>query len=80
MAKTLSPARILIVDDHSMVREGLRLRISAFDDLEVCGEATTEEEAMLLVKQTNPQLILVDISLKSGQERVQGPNRSSYGS
>ncbi|MCY3012642.1 MAG: response regulator transcription factor [Planctomycetota bacterium] len=61
-----SPARILIVDDHSMVREGLRLRISAFADLEVCGEATTEEEAMVLIEQSNPQLIIVDISLKSG--------------
>lgn len=66
MAKLLSPARILIVDDHSMVREGLRLRISAFADLEVCGEAISEEEAMQLVKETNPQLIIVDISLKSG--------------
>lgn len=64
--KSLSPARILIVDDHSMVREGLRLRISAFDDLEVCGEATSEEEGMQLVKETNPHLIIVDISLKSG--------------
>ncbi len=38
MARLLSPSRILIVDDHSMVREGLRLRIAAFPDLEVCGE------------------------------------------
>ncbi len=65
-AKLLSPSRILIVDDHSMVREGLRLRIGAYPDLEVCGEATTEDEAMELVKETNPQLIIVDISLKSG--------------
>lgn len=65
-AKLLSPSRILIVDDHSMIREGLRLRIEAFPDLEVCGEATTEEEAMVLVKETVPQLIIVDISLKSG--------------
>lgn len=66
MAKLLSPARILIVDDHSMVREGLRLRISAYADLEICGEATSEDEAMKLVEETNPQLIIVDISLKSG--------------
>ncbi len=65
-AKLLLPSRILIVDDHSMVREGLRLRIEAFPDLEVCGEATTEDEAMELVKETSPQLIIVDISLKSG--------------
>ena len=66
MSKLLSPARILIVDDHSMVREGLRLRISAFPDLEVCGEATTEDEAILMVKETSPHLVIVDISLKSG--------------
>jgi DNA-binding NarL/FixJ family response regulator len=66
MANLLSPTKILIVDDHSMVREGLRLRISAFPDLEVCGEATTEDEAIELVNKTNPCLVIVDISLKSG--------------
>jgi DNA-binding NarL/FixJ family response regulator len=66
MASVLSRTKILIVDDHSMVREGLILRISAFPHLEVCGEAATEEEAMALVKQTNPSLVIVDISLKSG--------------
>jgi DNA-binding NarL/FixJ family response regulator len=66
MGKCVSPARIMIVDDHSMVREGLRLRISAFSELEVCGEATTEDEAMELIPKTNPHLIIVDISLKSG--------------
>jgi DNA-binding NarL/FixJ family response regulator len=66
MGKCVSPARIMIVDDHSMVREGLRLRISAYPDLEVCGEATTEDEAMELIPKTNPHLIIVDISLKSG--------------
>lgn len=66
MGKCVSPARIMIVDDHSMVREGLRLRISAYPDLEVCGEATTEDEAIELIPKTSPHLIIVDISLKSG--------------
>lgn len=66
MVKSVSPSRIMIVDDHSMVREGLRLRISAYDDLEVCGEASTEDEAISLIPETNPHLIIVDISLKSG--------------
>jgi DNA-binding NarL/FixJ family response regulator len=66
MANVLSPTKILIVDDHSMVREGLRLRISAFPDLEVCGEATTEDEALEMVNKTSPGLVIVDISLKSG--------------
>lgn len=59
-------ARILIVDDHPMVREGLAMRISTVPDWEVCGEAATEDEALALVKETNPDLITVDISLKNG--------------
>ena len=38
-----SPVKILIVDDHPSVREGLALRISLHADLAVCGEAETEE-------------------------------------
>jgi DNA-binding NarL/FixJ family response regulator len=56
----------LIVDDHPSVREGLALRISLHSDLEVCGEAETEDGALALVKQMAPDLVLVDISLKSG--------------
>lgn len=66
MASLLTRTRILIVDDHSLVREGLQLRISAFPDLQVCGEATAEDEAVEMVKKTNPNLVIVDISLKSG--------------
>lgn len=61
-----TPANIVIVDDHPMVREGLTMRISAQPDLRVCGEAATEEEALALVQQKHPDLIIVDISLKSG--------------
>jgi len=66
MTKRRASVRILIVDDHPMVREGLATRIALQSDLEVCGEAATEDEALALVNQTNPDLILVDISLKSG--------------
>jgi DNA-binding NarL/FixJ family response regulator len=66
MTKRSAPVRILIVDDHPSVREGLALRISLHADLEVCGETESEEQAMTLVKQLKPDLVLVDISLKSG--------------
>lgn len=66
MTKRCAPVRIVIVDDHPMVREGLAMRIALQSDLEVCGEAATEEEALALVNQTKPDLIIVDISLKSG--------------
>lgn len=61
-----APAKILIVDDHPMVREGMAMRIAAQRDLQVCGEAATEEEALALAQQTDPDLIIIDISLKSG--------------
>ena len=63
----LSPQKkILIVDDHPSVRDGLSLSIALQPDLEVCGEADSEDEAYNLVKQSAPDLVLIDISLKSG--------------
>jgi DNA-binding NarL/FixJ family response regulator len=58
--------RILVVDDHAMVRDGLRYLISQHDDLEICGEADGVEAALTLVKQTQPDLVVIDISLRSG--------------
>jgi len=49
-----------------MVREGLAMRIHVHPELEVCGEAASEQEALDLVKVTAPDLMIVDISLKSG--------------
>ncbi len=66
MSNRTNPAKIVIVDDHPMVREGLTLRMSTQPDLKVCGEAATEEEALALVREINPDLVLIDISLKSG--------------
>ena len=56
--------RILIVDDHPIVREGLRALISQHDDLLVCGEAESVEEAMELVATAEPDIAVIDISLK----------------
>lgn len=66
MASRKAPAKILIVDDHPLVREGLTMRLSTQRDMKVCGEAATEDEALSLVKQLRPDLVLVDISLKKG--------------
>jgi len=59
-------ARVLIVDDHPAVREALALRISRQADLEVCGEAADMSEALRLVADTQPDVAVVDISLKTG--------------
>src|SRR5689334_14376701 len=64
--KTKTRARILIVDDHPAVREALALRIGRQPDLEVCGEAADTSEALQLVTDTQPDVAVVDISLKTG--------------
>ena len=56
-------ARVLIVDDHPMMREGLRVRISSQRDLEVCGEAADVKSALDLAKAVSPHLVIVDIAL-----------------
>jgi DNA-binding NarL/FixJ family response regulator len=59
-------ARILIIDKHPIVREGLRWIIEHEDDLQVCGEADTIGGARAAIKETNPQVIIADISLNQG--------------
>jgi len=57
--------RLLIVDDHPLVRSGISSIIQMEADLEVCGEAEDQTSAMNLVAKENPDLVLVDISLKN---------------
>jgi DNA-binding NarL/FixJ family response regulator len=64
--KTTKRARILIVDDHPAVREALAIRIGRQRDLEVCGEAADISEALRLIADTQPDVAVVDISLKTG--------------
>ena len=58
--------RILIVDSHPIVREGLRRIIAREDDLLVCAEADTVRAALTAIKETNPHVVIADISLKQG--------------
>lgn len=59
-------ARIMVVDDHPIVRQGLSQLIGSEPGLEVCGEASDAAEALKLLAETKPDLIIVDISLNSG--------------
>jgi DNA-binding NarL/FixJ family response regulator len=58
--------RILIVDDHPLVRVGLSSLIEAEADLVVCGETGKMREAVDLVRTANPDLVIVDLSLADG--------------
>ncbi|MFQ5796416.1 MAG: response regulator transcription factor, partial [Candidatus Bipolaricaulia bacterium] len=56
--------RILIVDDHPIVREGLATIVNQQTDLVVCGEAEDAQTALVAVDTLRPDLVIVDISLK----------------
>ena len=57
------PIRILITDDHAVVRSGLRSLLSADPDLEVVGEAASGAEALQLCGRLRPDLVLLDITM-----------------
>jgi DNA-binding NarL/FixJ family response regulator len=55
--------RVLIVDDHPILRKGLSMMINQEADLAVCGEAEDAHKAMELIDRVKPDLVIVDISL-----------------
>ena len=55
--------RVLITDDHLVVREGLRLILETADDIEVVGEAMDGVECLQLVSQLKPDLVLMDLQM-----------------
>src|SRR5262245_55350575 len=58
-------ARVLIVDDHPVVREGLAMHLATQPDLEVCGEAEDLRGALALMASARPDVAIIDISLKN---------------
>lgn len=57
--------RILLVDDHPLVRRALRQALEREDDLAVCGEAEDREEALAVLAASSPNMAIVDLSLKN---------------
>ncbi len=55
------PIRVLLVDDHPMVRRGLATFLKIFDDLELAGEAADGYEALARCAQVNPDVVLMDL-------------------
>ena len=55
--------RIIIADDHAVVREGIRRILEARPEWEICGEAENGQEAVRLAEELNPDAIIMDVSM-----------------
>ncbi|MBS0171047.1 MAG: PAS domain S-box protein [Nitrospira sp.] len=62
-AASAAGIRVLLVDDHAMVRQGLRSMLDAYDDIQVIGEAQDGVEAVRLARELRPRVVVMDISM-----------------
>ncbi|RFA28966.1 two-component system response regulator UvrY [Alkalilimnicola ehrlichii] len=54
---------VVLVDDHQLVRSGIRRLLDDAEDIQVCGEAASGEEALKLIKQCQPDVVLMDVNM-----------------
>lgn len=55
--------RVLLADDHNLVRQGIRTLLQISKDFEIVGEATDGEEALALIERVRPQVVLLDVRM-----------------
>src|SRR5262245_57309825 len=58
-----TPIKLLLVDDHAIVREGLRALLSDIEEFTIVGEASTGDEACRIAPQLRPDLVLIDLKM-----------------
>ena len=59
------PRRVMVVDDHAVVRRGLRTLIESVPGWEVCGEAANGHEALAMAEDAQPHIVVLDVSMPS---------------
>ncbi|MCX5047407.1 response regulator transcription factor [Streptomyces sp. NBC_00201] len=70
-----APVRLLLCDDHAVVRAGLRALLSSADGIEVVGEAGSGEEALAMAARLHPDVVLMDLQLGEGMDGVTATRR-----
>jgi len=59
----MKPISVLLADDHTVVRQGLRALLSAEQDIEVVGEAANGWQAVRMARETHPEIVLMDLAM-----------------
>lgn len=67
--------RVVIADDHPVVRAGIRALLDAEDDIQVIGEAATPDEAVALAESAAPELVLMDLQFAGGSSGADATRR-----
>ena len=75
-----TPIRMLLVDDHAIVRKGIKALLAEIEDIDVVGEASNGMEAVAQAQATNPDLIVMDLVMPvmGGIEAIQQIVAASY--
>ena len=63
--------RVVLVDDHHVVRQGLRIYLESFPDLQIAGEAASGEEALRLIELWLPDVVVIDLLMPGGIDGVE---------
>ncbi|MGX5716036.1 response regulator [Arthrobacter sp. MAHUQ-56] len=75
----MSPITVLLVDDHLVVRSGLRALLGTQPDIEVVAEASSGDEALHLVRQRNPAVVVMDLAMGPGMDGIEAIRRLRAG-
>ncbi|MFJ4469721.1 response regulator [Streptomyces sp. NPDC089424] len=75
----MTTIRVLLCDDHAVVRAGLRALLASAQGIEVVGEAATGEEALALSRKLTPDVVLMDLQLGAGMTGVDATRRLTSG-
>ena len=67
---TVTPIRLVVVDDHMVFREGLRALLGRVDDIEIVGEAANTQDAVEVTEAVRPDVVLMDLDLPGGGGEV----------